>query len=91
MTGACGLFGVVMGGWSERKARAFINHLELFGIGASWGGFESLITLPHVQRTLRGAPSAAEGRLLRIHVGLEDPADLRADLEAAFAAVAGTD
>jgi cystathionine beta-lyase len=87
MTGASGLFSVIMRGWSEKKAKAFIDSLELFGIGASWGGFESLITLPHVHRTRSATTWQAEGPLLRIHIGLEDAADLRADLEAGFAAV----
>ena len=87
MTGACGLFGVVLNGWSEAQAQQFADHLVLFGIGASWGGFESLVTLPHVKRTARRWE--AEGPLMRLHIGLEDPADLIADLEAAFAYVAG--
>jgi cystathionine beta-lyase len=91
MTGASGLFAIVARGWSEKKASAFIDHLELFGIGASWGGFESLITLPHVHRSRSATSWAAEGPLMRLHVGLEDPADLTADLEAAFAAVAEMD
>jgi cystathionine beta-lyase len=87
MTGASGLFSVVMRGWSVRKAEAFIDSLELFGIGASWGGFESLITLPAIHRTRSATTWQAKGPLLRIHIGLEDATDLRADLEAAFAAV----
>lgn len=91
MTGASGLFAVVMRGWSQRKAKAFIDHLELFGIGASWGGFESLITLPNVHHTRSATEWQADGPLMRLHIGLEDVADLKADLEAAFAAVAGKD
>jgi cystathionine beta-lyase len=91
MTGASGLFAVIMRGWSQRKAKAFIDHLELFGIGASWGGFESLITLPAVHRTRSATARQADGPLLRIHVGLEDAEDLKADLEAAFEAVRATD
>jgi cystathionine beta-lyase len=86
MTGASGLFGVVFRGWSTAQAKRFVDHLELFGIGASWGGFESLATLPHLAgiRTVR--PWQAEGPLVRLHIGLEDPADLIADLEAGIAA-----
>jgi cystathionine beta-lyase len=86
MTGASGLFGVVMNGWSDDQARQFVDHLTLFGIGASWGGFESLATLPYVPRT--ATPWHLEGPLLRLHIGLEDPADLIGDLEAGFAHVA---
>jgi len=90
MTGACGLFGVVLNGWSEDQAKDFIDHLELFGIGASWGGFESLATLSHL-KPIRSATSwQAEGPLMRLHIGLEDPADLIADLEAGFARVGAT-
>jgi cystathionine beta-lyase len=86
MTGASGLFGVIFRGWSMAQAKRLVDHLELFGIGASWGGFESLATLPHLAgiRTVR--PWQAEGPLVRLHIGLEDPADLIADLEAGIAA-----
>jgi cystathionine beta-lyase len=87
MTGASGLFGVVMKGWSEKQAAAFIDHLTLFGIGASWGGFESLATLAHL-KGIRTVKAWDEGPMIRLHIGLEDPADLMADLEAAFAHVA---
>ncbi len=86
MSGASGLFGVIMTGWSAGKARAFADGLALFGIGASWGGFESLVTLPHIPRSAK--KWEAEGPLFRLHIGLEDPDDLIADLEASFARVA---
>ena len=87
MTGASGLFGFVGKGWTGEQAKRFADSLALFGIGASWGGYESLITLPHVTRTAtRWKP---EGPLLRLHIGLEDPADLIADLDAGFAYVGG--
>lgn len=88
MTGATGLFGVVLGGWSERNAKAFIDGLALFGIGASWGGFESLAILAKPETARSATTWSAEGPLLRLHIGLEDPADLIADLEASFARVA---
>ena len=58
--------------------------LELFGLGASWGGFESLVlpALPHARRELRPQPDW--GRLVRFHVGLEDPDDLIGDLASAL-------
>jgi cystathionine beta-lyase len=59
----------------------FIDSLRLFGIGASWGGFESLaLTYPRVNGWDGGA-------LVRLHIGLEDPADLIADLARGFAAL----
>ena len=90
MTGGTGLFSVVFRGWSEAQAMRFMDNLKLFGIGASWGGYESLITF-HRPETIRTAvPWQAEGPLVRIHIGLEDPADLIADMEASFATVAAS-
>jgi len=85
-TGAASIFGVVMKGGSEAAAHALMSALELFGLGYSWGGFESLITHETGQLAFRRAPAALEGELLRLHIGLEDPADLIADLEAGLAA-----
>ena len=84
MSGASGLFGVALAGRSEAEAKAFVDALELFGIGASWGGFESLaiLALPRPARSATRWP--VEGPLLRLHIGLEDQDDLIADLEAAF-------
>jgi cystathionine beta-lyase len=87
--GAAGLMGVITRGWSDSRARAFLDALTLFGLGYSWGGFESLITHETGQMDLRQSPPALGGALLRLHVGLEDPADLIADLEQAFSATAG--
>lgn len=88
MTGASGLFGVVMRGWSEAQAMRFVDSLELFGIGASWGGYESLATVPQLAGIRTVQPWHAEGALVRLHIGLEDPADLMADLESGLAAAA---
>lgn len=85
-TGAASIFGVVMNGGSEAAAHALMSALQLFGLGYSWGGFESLITHETGQLAFRRSPPALEGELLRLHVGLEDPADLIADLEAGLAA-----
>jgi cystathionine beta-lyase len=57
-----------------------IDALDLFGIGASWGGFESLIQPMYPERSRSATQWAAEGPGVRIHVGLEDPRDLMADL-----------
>jgi len=64
---------------SEARLAAFVDGLQHFGIGYSWGGFESLIVPAHIRRTVR--PFEAEGPVLRIHAGLEDVGDLIADLE----------
>lgn len=80
-TGSAGLLGVVMQGGDTASAHALMSALTLFGLGYSWGGFESLITHETPQLSLRAHPPALEGPLLRLHIGLEDPADLIADLE----------
>jgi len=85
-TGAASLFGVVMQSGDEAAAHALMSALDLFGLGYSWGGFESLITHETGQLAGRGSPPALAGQLLRLHVGLEDPADLIADLEGGLAA-----
>ena len=79
-TGACGLFGVVMKPAPQAAVHAFLDRLELFGLGFSWGGYESLAIHcdPQIRRT--AVPWRAEGPLLRLHVGLEDADDLIADL-----------
>jgi cystathionine beta-lyase len=78
-SGACGLFGLVLKPVSQPAVAAFVDGLQHFGIGYSWGGFESLIVPAHIRRTAK--PFTAEGPVLRIHAGLEDAADLIADLE----------
>jgi cystathionine beta-lyase len=81
-TGACGLFGVVLKPVSEARLAAMIDGLRHFGIGYSWGGYESLIIPSNFVRTAK--PFQAEGPVIRIHAGLEDAGDLLADLEAGF-------
>ncbi len=81
-TGSCGLFGVELNPVAAEKVTAMLDGFELFGMGFSWGGFESLI-LPMEPKYSRSATTwDGKGPLLRIHAGLEDPADLIADLEA---------
>jgi len=82
-TGASGLFGVVLKPASGKAEAAMIDGLKLFGIGYSWGGYESLIIPAHFSRAHK--TFMAEGPVLRIHAGLEDVEDLKADLEAGFA------
>lgn len=82
-TGAPSLFGVVFQPrFSPEATRAMIDGLELFGIGASWGGYESL-ALPTTGFVTRTATATKDfgGPSIRLHIGLEDPADLIGDLE----------
>jgi cystathionine beta-lyase len=80
-----GLFAFVLKG-DERQAHAFLNALKLFGLGYSWGGFESL-AVPGEPAGARTVRPWTEGPSIRLHIGLEDPADLIADLERGFAAI----
>ena len=82
--GAAGLMGVVFRGGTEADAEALLDALTLFGLGYSWGGFESLATHETSQMTLRRHPPVLEGPLIRLHIGLEDPADLIGDLDQAL-------
>ena len=82
-TGACSLFGVVFGPEvSVAGTHRFVDALRLFGIGASWGGYESL-ALPTTGFVTRTA-SQLGGAMVRFHVGLEDVADLVGDLQQAW-------
>jgi cystathionine beta-lyase len=87
-TGGCGLFGVVFQPqYSAKAVVAMIDALQLFGIGASWGGYESLV-LPTAGTISRSAGTGVfEGPMARFHIGLEDTGDLIADLEQALAAL----
>ena len=85
-TGACSLFGVEFKpSFTPKDTHRFVEALDLFGIGASWGGYESLAvpTTGFITRTAGG--KGFEGPIVRIHIGLEDPDDLIADLEQALA------
>ncbi len=83
--GACGLFGVCLEGhYSQEAADAMVNSLELFGIGASWGGYESLVAPTRSTETRTAEPWSTPGPAFRLHIGLEDPKDLIRDLEAGF-------
>jgi cystathionine beta-lyase len=87
-TGACGLFSVVFKPTSEQSVHAFLNELALFGLGYSWGGFESLAILFDCSEYRTATKWAPGGPTVRLHIGLEDPDDLIADLERGFAAMA---
>jgi len=87
-TGASGLFSIVLKPCSEKALAAMLDGLTLFGMGYSWGGYESLI-LPFDPRSYRSATTwRVEGPALRLHIGLEDVEDLKADLDAGFARLA---
>jgi cystathionine beta-lyase len=87
-TGASGLFSIVLpAGTPKPDIDAMLDGMELFAIGASWGGFESLILPGHPER-LRTARPWTAGPVLRLHAGLEDLDDLIADLERGLARLA---
>ena len=87
-SGACGLFAVVLKPVPEKSVRAFLDALTLFGLGYSWGGFESLVIPFDCTKCRTVTKWEPGGPSLRFHVGLEDVDDLIADLERGFAALA---
>lgn len=83
-TGASGLFSIVLKGGEMKNMGAFCDELKHFGLGFSWGGFESLV-LPQEVSPVRSATEwNAPGPLIRLHIGLEDVDDLKEDLGAAL-------
>lgn len=84
-TGSTGLFTVILDGGDEVARAALIDGLAHFGIGYSWGGFESLALPVDPARYRTATQWRAEGPAVRLHIGLEDPADLIADLDAGLA------
>ena len=83
--GSSGLFSFALKGADKEARDRFVERLELFGIGYSWGGFESL-AVPADADQLRTASSRSyDGPLVRLHIGLEDPDDLIADLAQSLA------
>ncbi|MEP2737092.1 MAG: cystathionine beta-lyase [Erythrobacter sp.] len=90
-TGGCGLLSFTLKGGTNEQREQLVDALDLFGIGYSWGGYESL-ALVFDAETTRSATSwppagfdAGDGLGIRLSIGLEDPADLIADLQQAFA------
>jgi len=81
-SGACGLFSFTLHPLPEQALHAFVDSLKLFGLGLSWGGYESLI-MPYSSKAL-----GQTGHHIRLHIGLEDPSDLITDLEEGFKAMA---
>ena len=83
-TGSSGLFSVVLHPCDRKAVNRMVDHMNLFGIGFSWGGYESLIMPQNPERNRTATTWQAEGPLLRLHIGLEDVADLKTDLAAGF-------
>ncbi len=82
--GSSGLFSFIFNGGDDAARVAFVDALSLFGIGFSWGGYESLV-VPFDAAPLRSATAwRGEGPAVRLHIGIEDPADLIADLAQAL-------
>ena len=86
--GACGLFAFALTPGPQSAVDAFLDALKLFGLGFSWGGFESLAIVCDPQLKVRKFRRDYGGPLIRLHIGLENPRDLVADLDAALAVYA---
>ena len=83
--GASGLFSFVLAGGEDAARARLIDGLELFGIGYSWGGYESLAVPVDPEKLRTATRWDAPGPVVRLSIGLEDPEDLIADLERGFA------
>ncbi|WAX94120.1 cystathionine beta-lyase [Aminobacter sp. NyZ550] len=84
-SGSSGIFSVVLAGGGTDKAHAFLDALEIFGLGYSWGGYESLaVQVSLADRKIANGPY--EGPIIRLQIGLEDVADLKEDIAAGLAA-----
>jgi cystathionine beta-lyase len=87
-SGTNGLLSVELRSADVRYADRFVDALEYFSLGASWGGFESLVTTTDMTKARSVGDWSGRGQVVRLHAGLEDSADLIRDLERAFS-VAG--
>ncbi|MEN0088457.1 MAG: PLP-dependent transferase, partial [Pseudomonadota bacterium] len=83
--GSAGLFSIVLATKDDVKAAAFVDALQLFGLGYSWAGHESLAVLPDFSDRTCSAPTD-HGIVVRLQIGLENVEDLQADIEQAFSA-----
>jgi cystathionine beta-lyase len=81
--GSTGLFAFELKPCGREHVAALVDHLECFALGYSWGGYESLVVPANIERMRTAAPWRG-GPLIRLHVGLEDPADLCDDLARGF-------
>jgi cystathionine beta-lyase len=89
-TGACGLFGFVLHETDQTALAAMMDGLKMHGMGASWGGYESLLIPTDPDKSRSATRWEIEGQCMRIHVGLEDPEDLIADLGAGLERLGAT-
>jgi len=87
--GAAGLFSIILKPYPKKAVHRMLNALQIFGMGYSWGGFESLIVPFDCTAARTATVWKPEGPALRLHIGLEDVDDLKRDLERGFAALAG--
>jgi len=85
--GASSLFGLAMHSEDETAVKAMADRLRYFQIGSSWGGYESLITFNHMPVARERVPWTEKPFMLRVHIGLEDPEDLIADLTQGLARI----
>lgn len=89
--GSSGLFSIILKPCSNKAVAAMLDGLTLFGMGYSWGGFESLVILFDCSTYRTATNWAPGGHALRFHIGLEDLEDLKRDLDAGFARLRETD
>jgi len=88
--GSSGLFSIVLReGYSDDDLARMIDGLKLFGLGASWGGYESLVIHQKPEQFRTATDWSGPGLLVRLHIGLEDTDDLKADLQAGLERLAG--
>lgn len=83
-TGSGSLFSFVLQRGSREALAAFVDHMKIFSMGYSWGGFESLCLPVAIKGARSARPWTDEGHLMRLHIGFEDTEDLKADLRAGF-------
>jgi cysteine-S-conjugate beta-lyase len=86
-SGSSGIFSIVLAGGGQKQQHAFLDALQIFGLGYSWGGYESLAVPVWLgDRVVAKAPY--DGPLIRLQIGLEDVDDLKADISRGLAAAA---
>jgi cystathionine beta-lyase len=87
-SGSSGIFSIALDGGGQKQAHAFLDALEIFGLGYSWGGYESLAVPVSIgDRTI--TTNSYEGPILRLQIGLEDVEDLKADIAKGLSAARG--
>lgn len=87
LTGACGLFAIEIKDTNRAGIERFINHLHHFGLGFSWGGFESLVTAYQPAQQRKATKWPKDCWLVRLNIGLEAVEDLKQDLDNALKAM----